>query len=125
LVEIFGDTREVDRSTRWVAILETTASLRLLDLVDDAMAAGTIHAISGIGNRSLTQQWSRFFYERVDYFGTIDGLYYAGAHNGGHCIALYERAESKVSATAYEPLSSGRFDAEVLLAVDRYNLVLA
>lgn len=56
------------------------------------MRAGTIAALSGEGERALTQAWSRYFYEEPS-LQSCDGLMFRGAHNAQAAFALYERAE--------------------------------
>ena len=93
LAEVFGDTRLIDRPQMRVAMPTLTRDLRLLDLCGvAAMRAGTIAALSGEGDRTLTQAWSRCFYEEPALL-SCDGLAYRGAHNAQVAFALYERAQ--------------------------------
>jgi RES domain len=96
LVEVFGDTRLIEYDEKRVAIITLTRDVQLLDLVDGAMAAGTVAAIASVTSRRLSQSWSRYIYGQTGVFGTVDGLYYNGAHNSGKCVLLYERAEDAV-----------------------------
>ncbi len=41
----------------------------------------------------LTHAWSRYFYEKVELFGEIDGIIYPNFHNDEDALLLYERAE--------------------------------
>ena len=93
VAEIFGDTRLIDRPHLRVAMPVVTRALRLLDLRGTAaMGAGTIAALSGEGDRALTQAWSRYFYEEPSRI-RCDGLVYRGAHNAEAAHALFERAK--------------------------------
>lgn len=69
LVEVFGDTRLIDRPQLQVAMPTLTRDLRLLDLRGAAL--------SGEGDRALTQAWSRYFYEEGS-LQHCDGLMYRG-----------------------------------------------
>lgn len=91
-VEIFGDTGLVALGDLEVAMPTLKRPLHLLDLRGSgAMCAGTLAAIAKC-EHSLSQPWSRYFYEnRVD-FDAIDGLVYRNAHNDEPAIVLYERA---------------------------------
>ena len=65
--------------------------LLLLDLRGRAaMRAGTVAAISA-GDHRMSQPWSRYFWERPEIYGELDGLLYPSAHNGEPAVALYER----------------------------------
>lgn len=100
VAEVFGDTRLIDRPYLRVAMPTLIRDLRLLDLRGaSAMWAGTIAALSGEGDRALTQAWSRFFYEEPS-LGGCDGLMYPGAHNGEVAFALYERARGGLDCPA-------------------------
>ena len=93
LVELFGDDRLIEPGGLQVAVPVVRRDLRLLDLRSSgAMRAGTAVAVSKARDRALTQMWSRHFYEATDVYGEVDGLIYAGAHNGEDAICLYARA---------------------------------
>jgi hypothetical protein len=82
----------VEAGTKHLARLRTTRDLLLLDLRGRAaMRAGTVTAISA-ADHSLSQPWSRYFWEHPKIYGEIDGLLYLSAHNGDPAVALYERA---------------------------------
>ncbi|MEO7715597.1 MAG: RES family NAD+ phosphorylase [Capsulimonas sp.] len=99
IAEIFGDTRIIDRPHLRVAMPSVTRKLRLLDLRGAAaMGAGTIAALSGHGDRALTQAWSRYFYEEPS-LAACDGLLYHGAHNAQVAYALYERARDGLTCS--------------------------
>lgn len=91
VVEAF-DIGIVETGTKRLARLRTTRELLLLDLRGRAaMRAGTVAAISA-GDHSLSQPWSRYFWEHPEIYGELDGLFYLSAHNGQRAVALYERA---------------------------------
>jgi hypothetical protein len=93
LVEVFGDTGVVDLRRHRVAAPILRRGLRLLDLRrNGAMRAGTKAAVAKVSDRSLSQAWSRHFYEKAEIYGEVDGLIYLNAHNDEEAIALYERA---------------------------------
>ena len=93
VAEVFGDTRLIDRPHLRVAMPIVTRKLRLLDLRGAAaMGAGTIAALSGEGDRALTQAWSRYFYEEPSLHRS-DGLMFRGAHNAELAYAFYERSQ--------------------------------
>lgn len=81
----------VDPGTKRLARARATRDLLLLDLRGRAaMRAGTVAAISA-GDHSLSQPWSRYFWEHPEIYGELDGLFYLSAHNGQPAVALYER----------------------------------
>lgn len=93
LVEVFGDYRLIDNPAFHVARLRLIRPLRLLNLCDNgAMRAGSVTALCGTADRSLSQQWSRYFYDTPEY-QQCDGLLFHGAHNNESAVALYERAQ--------------------------------
>jgi hypothetical protein len=93
LVEVFGDTGVVDLGSHHVASPILRRDLRLLDLRHNgAMRAGTKAAIAKVPDGSLSQAWSRHFYETIGVYGVVDGLIYLNAHNDEEAVALYERA---------------------------------
>lgn len=93
VVEVFGDLGVVEFGTRRVARATLQRELLLLDLRQrGAMRAGTVVAVA-TADYGLSQEWSRYFYEQRDIYGSLDGLLYANAHNGADALALYERAE--------------------------------
>jgi hypothetical protein len=55
------------------------------------MRAGSVSALCATADRSLSQAWSRYFYEEA-VFQACDGLRYHSAHNNEVTLALYERA---------------------------------
>jgi hypothetical protein len=98
LVECFGDTGIIEIKGQQVASVEVIRPLRLLDLRGSgAMRAGSVSALAKVSDRLLSREWSRFFYERVDIYGKLDGLIFYNAHNDEEAIALYERATSGLS----------------------------
>jgi RES domain len=100
LAEVFGRTiaRE-DITNKKLCLVESQRDLLLLDLrtvsnVPGSIRAGSVYALSSVPDRSITQSWSRYFYERVDIYKNIDGICYPSAYTGQDVIMLYERAES-------------------------------
>jgi hypothetical protein len=98
LVECFGDTGIIEIKGQQVASMEVIRPLKLLDLRGSgAMKAGSVSALAKVSDRLLSQEWSRFFYERVDLYDQLDGLIFYNAHNDEEAIALYERASRGLS----------------------------
>jgi hypothetical protein len=98
LVELFGDTKIVEFKDYEVAIATLEQPLLLLDIRDKgAMAAGSVAALGSVGDRLVSQAWSRYFYEQIDIYQKVDGILYSNAHNGEKAVALYERSEPIIS----------------------------
>jgi hypothetical protein len=98
LVELFGDPKIVEFKDYEVAIAITSQPLLLLDIRDKgAMAAGSVSALGSVADRSVSQAWSRYFYEQTDVYQKVDGILYSNAHNGEKAVALYERSEPIIS----------------------------
>ena len=122
VVEAFG-IGAVDPGTKRLARARATRELVLLDLRGRAaMRAGTFAAISA-GDQSLSQQWSRYFWEHPELYRELDGLLYLSAHNGEAAIVLYERCRNGVEVQRGHdvPLT----DPAVLAAVRRVALAHA
>jgi hypothetical protein len=101
--EVFADRGFVQISDEWLAVIRIGRDIRLLDLRrGGATRAGTVHAISSVRDRALTQAWSRFFYEHPALYGLVDGVLYPAAHNGADAVALYERAADALTPPAAE-----------------------
>ena len=95
LVECFGDTGVIELKDQQICRIQLTRDLTLLDLKDNgAMRAGSVAALAKVADRSLSQAWSRYFYEQASLYGQIDGISFRNAHNDEEAIALYERAQS-------------------------------
>lgn len=122
--EFFGDEGSITRSGNRVARLVTQGSLAVLDLRGTAAAgAGTIAAIGGVGERSVTQAWACWWYEHPA-LSTLDGLLYASAHTGKDALALWERAEGKLTVDADWALDDATLDDDLQLAAHELRLPL-
>lgn len=127
LVEVFGDTGVVDLHRHQVASPILRRDLRLLDLRGSgAMRAGTKAAITKVPDRSLSQAWSRHFYETSEVYGEVDGLIYPNAHNDEEAIALYERAHDALDCPPERVMRLGdeALRAAVLEAADDNDLMV-
>jgi hypothetical protein len=95
LVECFGDSGAIELKDQKICRVQLTRDLVLLDLKDNgAMRSGSVAALAKVADRSLSQAWSRYFYEQISLYGQIDGISFHNAHNEEEAIALYERAQS-------------------------------
>jgi len=119
VVEAF-DVGVVEAGTKHLARLRATRELLLLDLRGRAaMRAGTVAAISA-GNHSLSQPWSRYFWEHPEIYAELDGLLYSSAHNGEPAVALYERARDGLELPRGQDAALS--DSVILAAVRRAAL---
>lgn len=108
-------------------MLRVTRELRLLDLRGTAATgAGTIHAISGITQRTTTHAWARWWYEHPQ-LGAIDGLLYQSSQSGEDSFALWERARGKLVCRRGQhwPLDHPDLDDELQLAAHRLRIPIA
>jgi hypothetical protein len=97
IVEVFGDEGVISLKDQQVCLVEIIRQLTLLDLRGEgAMRAGSVAALAKIGERALSQEWSRYFYEHFDDYSSVDGIIFYNAHNDEKAIALYERAEKSL-----------------------------
>ena len=127
LVEVFGDTDVVDLHSHHVTSPILQRDLRLLDLRHNgAMRAGTKAAIAKVADRSLSQDWSRHFYETSEVYSDLDGVIYLNAHNDEDAVALYERASNALECPPERVmrLNDEALRAAVLEAADDNDLVV-
>jgi hypothetical protein len=91
-----------------------------------AMRAGSVIALSATADRSLSQQWSRFFYgTAIADERPIDGLLYSNAHNGESALALYERAEAAIHCEAELPLAADELRSRLLAIANDHGMTMA
>lgn len=127
IVEIFGTGGIVRLERQQIAFITLKDTLKLLDLRGSAaMAAGTVAALSSITQRDISQAWGKYFYENPQLYDKIDGLLFAGAHNGEDAIALYERAESKLASARIEilPLDHPDLRDGILSIANNHGLIV-
>ena len=90
------------------------------------MRAGSVAALNATAERSLSQQWSRFFYNTaVADESPIDGLLYSNAHNGEAALALYERAEAAIHCAAELPLAANELRSRLLAVANDHGMTMA
>lgn len=93
IVEVFGNTGLIDCGEWHVAMPRLTREVRLLDLRGSgAMQAGSVAAMGKVADHSLSQAWSRHFYDTPAY-QQPEGMLWYNAHNDEEAVALYERAQ--------------------------------
>lgn len=127
LVEVFGDPGIVEVTDRQVAYPILTRDLSLLDLRrSGAMRSGSVAALSKVAMRSLSQAWSRYFYESEEIYTHIDGIIYLNAHNDEDAIALYERARDAIVCPPEQvmPLRDDNLRPAILDAAIQNNLIV-
>jgi hypothetical protein len=96
IVETFADDQVIRPQYYRLAAPRIIEPLRLLDLRrNGAIRAGTTPEISKTGEYSYSWSWSRYWYQEHA-CESVDGILYYGARNDGLCVALYERAESRL-----------------------------
>jgi hypothetical protein len=127
LAEVFGDTRTIRLEPWMLAVLRPQRALNLLNLRGrGAMGAGTAAAIAKVGTRSVSQAWSRWFYEHEADYGSVDGLIFLGAHDDQLCIALFERCQAAMCHDPGEhwPLTHPALRPVIYRAARERNLVV-
>jgi len=128
--ECFASQRRVDPTCALGRVkVKVGSAVRLLSVVgSDAADAGTIAQIAATPNPGMSRAWSRFFYERSDVYGDIDGLLYRSAWVGGLNVLLYERAGGKIEAAGALgslPLAHPALQFEVAAIADRRKWTVA
>ena len=105
LVECFADTGLIEIEGQCICKVDITKPLNLLDLRGSgAMKAGSVSALAKTVVRTLSQKWSRYFYEHTNEYSMIDGLIYFNAHNDEEAIAIYERGKNKLACSEAQVL---------------------
>ena len=145
LVEIFGDGGIIRIEQQQLAFITLENAFKLLDLRGSAaMGAGLkqsftvvedndlpfqgcLAALSSITERNISQVWGRYFYEKPQLYDEIDGLIFAGAHNGEDAVCLYERAESKLASAHIEILNLNHPDLRdtILSIAKNHSLIVS
>lgn len=98
IVEVFGDDGSIAVADQRIAKPEVARDLWLLDLRGPgAMRAGSVAALAKVADRSLSQAWSRYFYENPTLIGTVDGIIWMNAHNDEDAVVFFERAEDALT----------------------------
>ena len=126
VVEVFGDIGIVTLEGRRVGGSVLNRELLLLDLRGrGSLRAGTASGISA-ADHSLSQAWSRYWYEHPDVIGEIDGLIYPNAHNGADAIALYERSADGLECPPDRdwPLDDPAIDIAIREIAHENNLIV-
>lgn len=98
----------IERTQKYnFCILKIIRELKLLDLRGDgAMRAGSTSSICTTSDRTLSQKWSRHFYEHENLYSKVDGIIYLNLHDSYPAIALYERAEDALKLIKNIPLDT-------------------
>jgi hypothetical protein len=124
VAECFGDSGVVTASGNRLAVLRPRQSLRLLDLRrDGAIKAGTIAAVCADGDRKVTQDWARHWYEHPD-LGDLHGLIYPSTTTSQDCIALWERAKGRLEVVYDWSLDESDVLGELVVIADALDLVV-
>lgn len=98
--EYFGDKGAISRAGNRLTKLRVDHQREVLDLRGQAaIGAGTIPAIGGVGERSVTQAWARWWYEHPQ-LRDVTGLLYTSAQTGEDALAFWERADGSFTVTA-------------------------
>jgi hypothetical protein len=87
------------------------------------MHAGTLAAVSQDGSRETSQNWARYWYQHPQ-FEVIDGLLFAGAHNGEDAIAVWERAAGKFKPVLDLALTDDEVLSELLAVADLLEMAV-
>lgn len=125
MLECFGDDYVIDPTGAWLTVLEVSKSVPVLDIRGRAaIGAGTLAAINQDGDREVTQDWARWWYEHAD-LSSIEGLLFRGAHNNENALAIFERATGRLVPVFDKPLSAPDVFAEILIIADELELPLA
>ena len=127
LAEIFSDGGIIRIEQQQLAFITLKNAFKLLDLRGAAaMAAGTLAAISSITERNISQAWGCYFYENSQLYSEIDGLIFAGAHNGEDAVCLCERAEPKLTSAEVKTLNLNHPDLRdtILLIAERHGMIV-
>ena len=111
------DMAEIDK--RSLASIRVKDPLRLVDLTEDGrLRMGVPSDVAGASDQTLARAWSAAIHAHAD---RPDGVYYGSRLNGQSCIALYDRALTKLEATATPRL----WDCDVELAAILDDLDIA
>jgi hypothetical protein len=109
---------EIER--RALAIVEAIEPLRLVDLTGDGgLRMGVPSDVAGARDHRLARRWSLAFHAHPD---RPDGVYYSSRLNEQRCIAVYDRALSKLRTIGARPLLD--CGAELAAILDELEIAL-
>ena len=111
------DLAEIEK--RSIATIQPIIDLRLINLTGDGLLKlGVPSDVVGARDQALAQQWSVALHDHPD---QPDGILYPSRLNEERCIALYDRAISRLRVMA----SSRLMDCEIELAAILDDLQIA
>jgi hypothetical protein len=118
---LFSETSLAARAIADVRVVESIRAVRLYGkyLIGNGADAAVVH---GDDYPNLSQPWSKAIHDHRD---QVDGILYTARHDDSvKALALFERAEHKISASpsASHPLSGS--DLRTLRLLDRYGIGL-
>ena len=125
LVEIFGDEDLITIGQHKIATIELKRSIKLLDLRGSGCwNAGLNTTIANNDRRTLTQEWSKYFYETPEKYGNIEGIIFSSAKNGEDALAFYERAKIQITSAkiSTQSLKDKNLRKEIHLAAKKLHL---
>ena len=112
------DMAEINK--RSLASIRVKDPLRLVDLTEDGrLRMGVPSDVAGASDQTLARAWSAAIHAHLD---RPDGVYYGSRLNGQSCIALYDRALTKLEATATPRLRD--CDVELAAILDDLDIAL-
>lgn len=104
VAECFGDDGVIDPTGAMLAVLKLARDLPLLDLrAGGAMKAGAVDAVAADGDRQVTQDWGRYWYEHPE-LTDLHGLVFSGSHTSQDAVAVWERADGSFEVLLDKPL---------------------
>ncbi len=128
LVEVFSQTLPlIEITDHQVVLLTAKRDLMLLDVRDKgAMRAGANEAsLAKTDRRTITQAWSRCFYEEKEIYSEVHGIIYRSAHNNEESIVFYERAKDYLTYNPHTdvlPLKDKQLRGLIYQAAEENNL---
>ena len=125
LVEIFGDEDLITIGQHELATIKLNRSIELLDLRGSGCwNAGLNTTIANNDRRTLTQEWSKYFYETPEKYGNIEGIIFSSAKNGEDALAFYERAKIQITSAniSTQSLKDKNLRKEIHLAAKKLHL---
>ena len=125
LVEIFGDEELITIGQQELATIKLNRSMRVLDLRGEGCwNAGLNTTIANNDRRTLTQEWSKYFYETPEKYGNIEGIIFSSAKNGEDALAFYERATIAITSAliSTQTMKDKSLRKEIHLAAKKLHL---
>ncbi|UTI63320.1 RES family NAD+ phosphorylase [Paraconexibacter antarcticus] len=124
VAEFWGDDWLITPGPARLAVLRADRELQLLSLMgSDATAVGTLAAVTMDGDRHVTQDWGRHWYEHPQ-FQALHGIRFPSSHTSQPACAFWERAAGAFTVLFDEPVLSPAVLPDLLVTASALGITV-